>query len=1027
MDTVTNGDSRPLERTVVDLFDEWAVRDPDRVAVEWKDEQLTYGQLRDASLHVSQALLAAGVKPRSRVPVLTRMSLEMLPAVIGVLRVGACYIPMDVVAWSRGRIESALSDLSSSVAVITSHCPGVELSSYVGHVVEFRTSWLLSPVTEGLDILCKRLDQIRQGFRYDDLAWIVFTSGTTGKPKGVMVYHRGICSVAMVRLNDNLDVITAEKGLRSLLAYSISFDGCAGVVWLSLTKGGTLVMASPSDFPQASTTCEVLSMTPSMLAVMDPSGGYDRVQYIYLGGEAPVMDVVNRWITPTRKVLTTYGPSETTVTISFGELKPGEDPPFGELIPNVEVVLVDENLQECSYGEVMITGPGLAAGYYKNPELTAQKFIEWNGKRFYRTGDLARRYKDGQIIWAGRADSLIKNRGFLVNLDTEVEPALASFKPVRVAVAFKWRERLVGCIQPANVNIEELRQFMKERYDPFIIPDIIVALDSFPLRPNGKTDRGALKEQLDEGEAEEEELLALEGEVKTASAYDVLRVAFSQLLHVPVQQLNETSAFTKNGGNSLTALKLTNLLSKKGFSVSVVDVLKLDTIGQLQSVLKRSAPSDDKGGDQEPEVGFCDIPVTPVQRLFLNRSMEYPKFCALIGTTRYVGDASKTPTASEIRDACVKVWSAHSIFRTSFDLERFTLSDLGRLNLGWHDMVVEQDNFDAACAAAEERAWSSLESLKPSDTEVPYCDMTCVSVPGRKALALISRTHHVLVDVFSSAMLSADVERALAGEDIVSRPRFQDFARFMQKYTRENLARATDAFNKMIQPLHKDAILSLPRPRTLPSKQAFDLVRFKAPTSISRARLNATVHRLGITNSTMAYASWALFLAKVTGWNQLGFSISLSGRTIPWPEVESVVGPLLSRVPFSAPVPSSGRVHEWLAEVHKATLDTLEFDGLSHALPDSIMADPRLNATIVLCFLDVPQPSANWTYSDKQRHNYLLNWSIFQEGDDVTNVFEVQSSGVDMEWAEKMKGVPGDLLSALVDSTEDTLIESLLY
>ncbi|KAF5654520.1 nonribosomal peptide synthetase 11 [Fusarium sp. NRRL 25303] len=942
MDTATNGDSRPLERTVVDLFDERAARDPDRVAVKWKDEQLTYGELRNASLHVSRALLAAGAKPRSRVPVLTQMSLEMLPAVIGVLRVGACYIPMDVVAWSRGRIESALSELLSSVALVTSPCPGLELPSYVDHVVEFRTSWLLSPVTEGLDILCKRLYQIRQGFRYDDLAWIVFTSGTTGKPKGVMVYHQGICSVAMVRLNDNLDVVTAEKGLRGLLACPIAFDGCAGVVWLNLTKGGTLVMASPSNFPQASTTCEVLSMTPSMLAVMDPSGDYDRARYIYLGGEAPVMDVVNRWITPTRKVLTTYGPSETTVTISFGELKPGEDPPFGELIPNVEVVLVDENLQECSFGEVMIAGPGLAAGYYKNPELTAQKFTEWNGKRFYRTGDLARRYKDGQIIWAGRADSMIKNRGFLVNLDTEVEPALASFKPVRVAVAFKWGERLVGCIQPANVNIEELRQFMKERYDPFIIPDIIVALDSFPLRPNGKTDRGALKEKLEEGEAEEEEFLALEGETKTASAYDVLRVAFSQVLHVPVQQLNETSAFTKNGGSSLTALKLTNLLNKKGSSVPVVDVLKLDTIGKLQNVLKRSTPSDDKGSDKEPEFGFCDIPVTPVQRLFLNRSLEYPKFCALIGTTRYVGETSKTPTASEIRDACIKVWSAHSIFRARFDLHNSTLSDLGRLNLDWHEVVVEEDSFEAACAAAEERAWSSLESLKPSDTEVPYCDMTCVSVPGRKPLALISRTHHVLADVFSSAILSAD-----------------------------------------------DAVLKLPRSLTPPPKQTFDLVRLKAPSSISRAKFNAAAHTLGITNSTLAYAAWALFLTKVTGWNQLGFSMSLSGRTIPWPGAESVVGPLLSRVPFSTPVPSSGHVHEWLAEVHKATLDTLEFDGLSHALPDSIMADPRLNATIVLCFLDVPQSSANWGYSDKQRHNYLLNWSIFQEGHEVTNVLEV--------------------------------------
>ncbi|KAF5242838.1 hypothetical protein FANTH_8503 [Fusarium anthophilum] len=504
-------------------------------------------------------------------------------------------------------------------------------------------------------------------------------------------------------------------------------------------------MASPSNFPQASTTCEIRSMTPSVLAVMDHSGDYDRVRYIYLGGEAPVMDVVNRWMTPTRKVLTTYGPSETTATISFGELRPKEDPPFGELILNVEVVLGDENLQECSYGEVMITGTGLAAGCYKNPELTAQEFIEWNGKRVYRTGDLARRYKDGQIIWAGRAYCMIKNRGFLVNLDTDVEPALALFKPVRVAVAFKCRERLVGCIQPANVNIEELRQFIKERYDPFIILDIIVAPDSFPVLPNRKTNRGVLKDQLGEGEAEDEEL-TFKGETKTASAYDVLR-------------LNETSASTKNGGNSLTALKLTNLMNKKGFSVSVLDVLKLDTIGQLQNVLKRSTPPGDEGAAKEPETGFCDIPVIPVQRQFFNRSLEHPKFYTLISTNRYVREASKTLTASKIRNAYTKVWPAYSIFRTRFNIERFTLFDLGRLNLSWHNVVIKQDNLDTA------------------------------------ALALVSRTYHALVDVFSPATLSADVEKALAGEDI-SRPWFQDFARFMQKYTEENLARANRYFQQ---------------------------------------------------------------------------------------------------------------------------------------------------------------------------------------------------------------------------------------
>ncbi|KAM0563314.1 hypothetical protein ACHAPJ_001032 [Fusarium lateritium] len=222
--------------------------------------------------------------------------------------------------------------------------------------------------------------------------------------------------------------------------------------------------------------------------------------------------------------------------------------------------------------------------------VTAKKFIGWNGGRFYRTGVLARRSQDGQPVWAGRADSMIKNRGFLVNLGTEVELVLAPFDAVRAAVAFTWRERLVGYVQPANVNIDELRQVMRERYDPFVILDIILALDSFPLglvspwtqfflRPNGKTDRGALKEQLDESQSETHQLVNSEQELD--SAYDILRTALPQILRIPIEQLDETSAFTKKGGNSLTALQLTSLLNKKEYLVSVVGILKLDTIGRL--------------------------------------------------------------------------------------------------------------------------------------------------------------------------------------------------------------------------------------------------------------------------------------------------------------------------------------------------------------------------------------------------------------------------------------------------------------
>lgn len=154
-----------------------------------------------------------------------------------------------------------------------------------------------------------------------------------------------------------------------------------------------------------------------------------------------------------------YGPSETTCVISFiGELHPAQEVPFGELIPGVKVVWGDEEMKESNHGKVLISEPGLAAGYLNNLTLTAKKNIKWNGERFYRTGDLARTTEDGQLIWAGCADSLVKNRGFLINMETEVEPAIQAYPQVNLSVAFQWRDRLVCCVQPSTVDVGRTTQ-----------------------------------------------------------------------------------------------------------------------------------------------------------------------------------------------------------------------------------------------------------------------------------------------------------------------------------------------------------------------------------------------------------------------------------------------------------------------------------------------------------------------------------------------------------------------------------------
>ncbi|KAK2814364.1 NRPS, partial [Arthroderma sp. PD_2] len=782
-----NNFSEPLDATVVDLFDGWAARTPDRIAAEWQGETLTYGELRNASLLVSQALLSAGVLPHAKVPLLTQMSLEMLPAVIGILRIGACYVPIDVAVWSRLRVEAALLELSYPVAIVTTTCPGLQLPVVT---VNFQKEWLRSPLADANE-LCERLDVLRSEFRADYLAWVVFTSGTTGKPKGVMVYHTAIYAVAITDYRADLEA-DMRRGIRCLLAFSIAFDGCAGVVWTTLTKGGTLAMASSSNFPEIAAGCGLLHLTPSMLAILDPSGPYHGVRYIFLGAEAPKLDVVRQWINPNRKVFNTYGPSETTCIISYGELKPDEEPPFGDLIPGVQIALVDENLQECDYGEVMIAGPGLAAGYLNNPEMTAKKFIQWNCKRFYRTGDLARRTKNGQFVWAGRADSLVKNRGFLINLETEVEPAMLSFGPVQSAVAIKWLDTLVGFVQPATVDTGELHESMKKRFDHFVVPDQILAMDSFPLNVNGKTDRRALEAELKERVSHDGKTFVPSGH--STSTYDALCMAFSVCLPVKFQELGRDSSFTRLGGNSLAAIRLSNVLRKQGHLISVIKILKLDTIGLLEKSLTSRSNLDNPERDGNDLGNFGEVPVTDVQRAMLTRSMKNPTMYGLISTIKYAGEPSAIPTARQFHDACVKAVSAHSIFHTRFNLINFTLSDLSsQRDVDWHEVSVEEAEFENACVVAEENAWLDLQEVARSEIEIPYFHVTCVSAPS-KALAFVMRVHHVLMDIFSSAILLQGVERALAGKEVPQGPRYQDYARFMHKYKQDNLERATIFF-----------------------------------------------------------------------------------------------------------------------------------------------------------------------------------------------------------------------------------------
>ncbi|KAF4910814.1 Nonribosomal peptide synthetase sirP [Colletotrichum fructicola] len=559
-----NENSEPLLKTnVLDLFDQHATRSPNGIAAEFHGQAVTYGGLYNASILVALELRNRGFRPRDRVPLVTSMGLEMVASVLGILRLGASYCPIDFKAWSLERVIATLKAVGSRLVLSTvdTTIAGYEL---------VRVPEMLGkhdPITEGA---MEELRLIRSDMRQSDLIYIIFTSGTTGKPKGVMVPHS---SAAHLVQQSFPGAMRGSPGEKVLLFFSVAFDGCAGVIFSTICHGGTLAMAQPSDVINTASSCSTLILTPSMLASLEPTPEFDCVHSIYMGGEAPTETLVRVWTSPTRKVYNCYGPTECTTAVSTVEMVPGGPIVLGHLVSDVEIVLLDENLEnEVPQGEICIRGPCLAVGYLNMEALTQQKFFFRDGVRHYRTGDLARRDEEG-LHFVARVDRVVKNRGFLINLEAEVEPALRDFPGVEKAAAFLLQKQLVGFVTPSKTPVETLHGHLAQRFDAFIIPDLIFAIDDFPLTSNGKVDTRALQEMAtNEVDYRLQNSQGIDGD--KCPALDVVLKAFASIFNRPVSQIPSTASFRGLGGNSLTAVKLQSHLRRANLSLMLGKVFE---------------------------------------------------------------------------------------------------------------------------------------------------------------------------------------------------------------------------------------------------------------------------------------------------------------------------------------------------------------------------------------------------------------------------------------------------------------------
>jgi amino acid adenylation domain-containing protein len=590
----------PRDRTLYQLFEAQVERTPERTAVQFEGKQFTYREVNQRANQLAHHLRTLGVGPTTLAGICLERSLEMVVGLLGILKAGAAYVPLDP-AYPKERLAFMVEDAQLRVLVT---------ASGVTERLPEHTAMIVTLDSDAKEISRQSDANLAAESAADDLAYVIYTSGSTGKPKGVQIPHRAVVNF--------LTSMGQEPGLTNrdvlLSVTTLSFDIAALEIFLPLVVGARLVLASRDVASDGRRLSELLAQsgattmqaTPATWRLLLEAGWPGNPQLkIFCGGEALDRDLANRLLEKGAALWNLYGPTETTIWSASHRVECGSmgAVPIGRPIANTQIFLLDRNLRPVPVGvpgELHIGGDGLARGYLNRPELTAEKFIpnpfrEDRAALIYKTGDWARYRPDGVIECLGRNDDQVKVRGFRIELG-EIEAVLGRHPAVQRAVVVAREDgpgekRLVAYIVANNgpngsakvepPSIDALRNFLREKLPPHMVPPFFVFLEKLPLTPNGKIDRRALPSP---------DLAQSEGAHGFVAPRDPIEQSLAQIwskvLHVKKIGIHDN--FFDLGGHSLLAVRITaeiERLFEKTLPLAIF--LQAPTISDLADVLRK--------------------------------------------------------------------------------------------------------------------------------------------------------------------------------------------------------------------------------------------------------------------------------------------------------------------------------------------------------------------------------------------------------------------------------------------------------
>ncbi|MDX3225470.1 non-ribosomal peptide synthase/polyketide synthase [Streptomyces sp. ME19-01-6] len=627
-----NDTSRPLPGTLVPrMFEEQAARIPEAPAVRCQDTTVSYAELNTRANRLARLLVERGAGPERRVALMVPRSVEMIVAVLAVLKSGAAYVPVDS-AYPADRIAYMLDDARPALVVTTTETARTLPETAPGTRVV-----LDSPATaeESLGLPGTDLTDAdrRAPLTPRTPAYVIYTSGSTGRPKGVVVEHRSVPNIVLARIGP----YGMGPGSRALQFASLSFDAAMSEICTPLSAGACLVLGPADMLAQADELPELIrrygithaTLPPAILTQL-PADSLPSVRNLVIAGEAAQPGLVPKWAAG-RRMFNAYGPTETTVSCTMAGPLPAVDgiPPIGGPLPNLRTYVLDDLLRPVPVGvpgELYVSGIGVARGYLGRTALTAERFVADPfgppGGRMYRTGDLVRWRADGQLEFVGRADGQVKIRGFRIELG-EVQAGLESLPEVGQAVALvredqPGQKRLVGYVTPApgagggGVDVERIRARLGELLPDYMVPAALVVLERIPLTVNGKVDREALPAPRVPARRARPEDDA--GRRPGNRPEEILCQVIADLLGLPHVGVDDN--FFSLGGDSITALQVASRARRAGLVLTPRDLFRHQTVAELAAAVREPEPQE---AERPRGDGVGAVPPTPVMRWLAQR------------------------------------------------------------------------------------------------------------------------------------------------------------------------------------------------------------------------------------------------------------------------------------------------------------------------------------------------------------------------------------------------------------------------